>query len=219
MVVAGCRPDLCRDVCHWPALCCPVSTPADQCADFYGLWLRSACADAVLCQYAHPPAAIGADPPWLAPLAFTGRMPLTNYLLQSVVCTLIFLWLRSGVLHEVWPSLRSRTELRDFLVADPLEPLVVPVVSVWSCGVAVASTDLRKGLDPAIARGMLMSCSITCGRCRWMTTRASAALAALEDLAVRGRDGPSNAVTRRLFVINDQNLAKWPLRKTKPPRH
>ena len=49
----------------------------------------------------------GRTRPWLAPLAFTGRMPLTNYLLQSVVCTLISMvavwgFTRSAVRPWVW---------------------------------------------------------------------------------------------------------------------
>jgi uncharacterized protein len=45
--------------------------------------------------------------PWLMPLAAAGRMPLTNYLLQSVLCTAIFygwglgLWGRTGAAQQL----------------------------------------------------------------------------------------------------------------------
>ena len=43
--------------------------------------------------------------PWVAPLAFTGRMPLTNYLVQSVFCTLIFYGYGLGFYSKCGPAL------------------------------------------------------------------------------------------------------------------
>ena len=42
----------------------------------------------------------------VAPLAFTGRMPLTNYLMQSVVCTLLFYNYGLGLFQKVGPALQ-----------------------------------------------------------------------------------------------------------------
>src|SRR5262249_9773424 len=41
---------------------------------------------------------------WLAPLATVGRMPLTNYLMQSVICTTIFHSYGLGLFGKVGPA-------------------------------------------------------------------------------------------------------------------
>ncbi len=43
-------------------------------------------------------------PRWLAPLAAAGRMPLTNYLLQSLVCTTLFYGYGLGLLGRIGPA-------------------------------------------------------------------------------------------------------------------
>jgi uncharacterized protein len=44
--------------------------------------------------------------PWLTPLAAAGRIPLTNYLLQSVLCTAIFYGWGLGLWGQVSAALQ-----------------------------------------------------------------------------------------------------------------
>ena len=60
---------------------------------------------------------------WLAPLAAVGRMALTNYLLQSLICTTIFYSYGLGLFGKVRPSLGLLLTIAIFFIQVPL--------SVW----------------------------------------------------------------------------------------
>jgi uncharacterized protein len=62
--------------------------------------------------------------PWLMPLATAGRMPLTNYLLQSVVCTAIFYGWGLGLRRQMGEALQLTLAFAIFFL------LQVPL-SVW----------------------------------------------------------------------------------------
>jgi uncharacterized protein len=59
----------------------------------------------------------------LAPLATVGRMALSNYLLQSLICTTIFYSYGLGLFGKVRPSLGLLFTIIIFLIQIPL--------SVW----------------------------------------------------------------------------------------
>jgi uncharacterized protein len=52
--------------------------------------------------------------PWLMPLAAAGRMPLTNYLLQSVLCTAIFYSWGLGLWRQMGEALQLGLALAIF---------------------------------------------------------------------------------------------------------
>jgi uncharacterized protein len=64
---------------------------------------------------------------WLAPLAPLGRMALTNYLLQSLVCTTIFNGYGLGLYGQVGPA-----------------PLVALAVVIWLAQVPLSAWWLRR---------------------------------------------------------------------------
>jgi uncharacterized protein len=57
---------------------------------------------------------------WLAPLAAVGRMALSNYLLQSLICTLIFYSYGLALFGKVRPSLGLLLTIAIFLIQVPL---------------------------------------------------------------------------------------------------
>jgi uncharacterized protein len=62
---------------------------------------------------------------WLTPLAAAGRMPLTNYLLQSVLCTAIFYGWGLGLWGQVGAALQLGLALAIFFA------LQVPFSILW----------------------------------------------------------------------------------------
>jgi uncharacterized protein len=62
---------------------------------------------------------------WMMPLAAAGRMPLTNYLLQSVLCTAIFYGWGLGLWGQVGAALQLALALAIFFV------LQVPLSVLW----------------------------------------------------------------------------------------
>ena len=63
--------------------------------------------------------------PWLMPLAAAGRMPLTNYLLQSVLCTAIFYGWGLGLWGQVGAALQLGLAFAIFFL------LQVPLSMFW----------------------------------------------------------------------------------------
>ncbi len=111
---------------------------------------------------------------WISPvlmhakrtLAYVGRMALTNYLSQSILCTLLFTGAGLGLFGRL-----ERHELYYVVAADladavAVEPMVVTSIPVWSGRVAVADADLWQSATDA-------DCiTIGIGKCRLRAARS-----------------------------------------------
>ena len=91
----------------------------------------------------------------LAPLAATGRMGLTTYLTQSVVCTFLFYKLGIGVVRPSRLHRNARHYAHALRTPDGSEHVVAQAVSLRSGGVALENAHIRKpARDESIARAI-----------------------------------------------------------------
>ena len=86
----------------------------------------------------------------LAPLGQVGRMALSNYVLQSVICAILFGGFGFGLYEEVGAAGLLGLTVPDLRGADPVQRLVAEPLPVWPAGMALALADLRQA--PAVAR-------------------------------------------------------------------
>ena len=92
--------------------------------------------------YAATVVRLWSDPAWqrtLLPFSYVGRMALTNYLLQSVICTMIFYSYGLGLYGRVGPLLDLPLRDRDLQPAGSVQPLVARQPSVRTDGMGVAA--------------------------------------------------------------------------------
>ncbi len=88
------------------------------------------------------------DPVWqrrLMPFSYVGRMALTNYLLQSLICTTIFYSYGLGLYGRMGPLANLFLGLGDLQRADALQPVVAEHAPLRPDGVALAPHDVRAG--------------------------------------------------------------------------
>ena len=91
---------------------------------------------------------------WLRPLAAMGRMALTNYLLQSVIATLLFYGYGLGLARRVSPSLALLIAAAILAGPGPDQRLVDAPVPLRPGRVAVADPDLRRPSAASPGRGL-----------------------------------------------------------------
>ena len=86
-------------------------------------------------------------PAWqriFAPMAAAGRMPLTNYLMQTLIATTMFYGWGFGLWGRVGPARGSCSRSRSSSsIQVPLIDLVAPALRLRADGVGVAVSDLR----------------------------------------------------------------------------
>ena len=79
----------------------------------------------------------------LAPLSYVGRMALTNYLAQSLICTTLFYGYGFGLYDKIGIAAGIVLTLAIYAMADRLEHLVAAPLPVRADGMALAHIDLR----------------------------------------------------------------------------
>ncbi len=103
--------------------------------------MQSIAVPALSLGYASTVVLLWQDPVWqrrLMPFSYVGRMALTNYLLQSLICTTIFYSYGLGLYGRVGPLVNIFLGLAIYSAQVPLQPVVAEHAPLRSDGVALA---------------------------------------------------------------------------------
>ena len=103
--------------------------------------VQSVAVPALSLGYASTVVLLWQDPVWqrrLMPFSYVGRMALTNYLLQSLICTTIFYSYGLGLYGRVGPAVEHLPRRGDLQRAGAVQPVVAEHAPLRADGVAVA---------------------------------------------------------------------------------
>jgi uncharacterized membrane protein YeiB len=89
----------------------------------------------------------------LRPFAAVGRMALTNYLLQSILCTLFFYHYTTGLYGKVGPAWGLIPTVVLYGLQVPFSNWVAEPLSLRTHGMDLARNDVRKTSDATARAG------------------------------------------------------------------